>query len=82
MIDPTNPEDVESIESLILDLSTLRAATNNFDESNKLGEGGFGIVYKVLIISFLHRAFILYFNILLVNKYTHLYRESFLAMKK
>jgi hypothetical protein len=52
MIDPTNPEDIQSIESLILDLSTLRAATDNFDESNKLGEGGFGIVYKVLIISF------------------------------
>jgi hypothetical protein len=52
MIDPTSPEDIQSIESLILDLSTLRAATDNFDESNKLGEGGFGIVYKVLIISF------------------------------
>jgi hypothetical protein len=50
MIDPTNPEDIQSIESLILDLSTLRAATDNFDESNKLGEGGFGVVYKVLII--------------------------------
>ena len=52
MIDPTNPEDIQSIDSLILDLSTLRAATDNFDESNKLGEGGFGVVYKVLIISF------------------------------
>uniref|UniRef100_A0ACD5UL00 Uncharacterized protein n=1 Tax=Avena sativa TaxID=4498 RepID=A0ACD5UL00_AVESA len=46
---PTNPEDIQSIESLILDLSTLRAATNNFDESNKLGEGGFGIVYKGIL---------------------------------
>ncbi|PNT74975.1 hypothetical protein BRADI_1g25600v3 [Brachypodium distachyon] len=42
----TNHEDVESIESLIIDLSTLRAATNNFAETNKLGEGGFGAVYK------------------------------------
>ncbi|TVU01633.1 hypothetical protein EJB05_52906, partial [Eragrostis curvula] len=28
------------------DLSTLRDATNNFSEENKLGEGGFGLVYK------------------------------------
>ncbi|KQK15896.1 cysteine-rich receptor-like protein kinase 6 [Brachypodium distachyon] len=43
---PTNPEDIQTIDSLILDLSTLRVATDNFDESNKLGEGGFGAVYK------------------------------------
>jgi hypothetical protein len=47
MIDPNNPEDTQSIDSLMLDLSALRAATDNFDESNKLGEGGFGMVYKV-----------------------------------
>lgn len=57
MIDPTNPEDIESINSLILDLSTLRAATDNFDDRNKLGEGGFGVVYKVLMISF-HKDFL------------------------
>ncbi|TVU38672.1 hypothetical protein EJB05_12056, partial [Eragrostis curvula] len=44
--DTTNPEDIHSIDSLIIDLSTLRAATENFDEGNKLGEGGFGAVYK------------------------------------
>ena len=42
-------EDIESFESLILDLSTLRTATDNFSENNKLGEGGFGVVYKVYI---------------------------------
>uniref|UniRef100_A0A0D3GS20 Uncharacterized protein n=1 Tax=Oryza barthii TaxID=65489 RepID=A0A0D3GS20_9ORYZ len=42
----TNPDDIQSIDSLLLDLSTLRAATDNFAERNKLGEGGFGIVYK------------------------------------
>ncbi|RLN00924.1 hypothetical protein C2845_PM06G10610 [Panicum miliaceum] len=41
----TYSEDTESMDSL-LDLSMLRAATNNFAESNKLGEGGFGAVYK------------------------------------
>lgn len=42
----TDTDDIESIDSLILDLSTLRAATDNFPESNRLGEGGFGAVYK------------------------------------
>ncbi|CAM0876956.1 unnamed protein product [Alopecurus aequalis] len=39
-------EDLESIESLVIDLTTLRIATSNFAENNKLGEGGFGAVYK------------------------------------
>ncbi|EES08788.1 cysteine-rich receptor-like protein kinase 10 [Sorghum bicolor] len=39
-------ESIESIESLLIDLPTLRLATNNFAENNKLGEGGFGSVYK------------------------------------
>lgn len=34
-------------ESIQFDLSTIEAATNNFSERNKLGEGGFGEVYKV-----------------------------------
>uniref|UniRef100_A0A0D9XSY3 Uncharacterized protein n=1 Tax=Leersia perrieri TaxID=77586 RepID=A0A0D9XSY3_9ORYZ len=41
-----NKEDIQLMESLKFDLSTLKAATNNFDECNKLGEGGFGVVYK------------------------------------
>ncbi|KAM0878623.1 hypothetical protein ACQ4PT_034753 [Festuca glaucescens] len=44
--DSTNQDDIQSIDSLLLDLATLRAATDNFSESNKLGEGGFGSVYK------------------------------------
>ncbi|KAJ4801494.1 cysteine-rich RECEPTOR-like kinase [Rhynchospora pubera] len=39
-------EDVEGVDSFLLDLSTLKTATSNFNESNKLGEGGFGAVYK------------------------------------
>ncbi|OEL30083.1 Cysteine-rich receptor-like protein kinase 25 [Dichanthelium oligosanthes] len=39
-------EDMRSSECLLYDLSTLRAATDNFSEENKLGEGGFGPVYK------------------------------------
>ncbi|KAF2303643.1 hypothetical protein GH714_020519 [Hevea brasiliensis] len=35
-----------NIESLQFRLSAIKAATNNFDNRNKLGEGGFGSVYK------------------------------------
>jgi hypothetical protein len=41
-------EDIEMVESMQIDVSTLRAATVDFAESNKLGEGGFGTVYKVV----------------------------------
>jgi len=31
-------------------MDELASATNNFSDANKLGEGGFGPVYKVIII--------------------------------
>ena len=34
-------------EIYYFDLITILAATNNFSDANKLGEGGFGPVYKV-----------------------------------
>uniref|UniRef100_A0A0E0LLP8 Uncharacterized protein n=1 Tax=Oryza punctata TaxID=4537 RepID=A0A0E0LLP8_ORYPU len=39
-------DDLNSVDSMLMDISTLRAATGDFAESNKLGEGGFGAVYK------------------------------------
>lgn len=36
-----------TVETYYFILTTILAATNNFSESNKLGEGGFGPVYKV-----------------------------------
>ena len=39
--------DISSSDSLQFDIQTIRVATNNFSEDNKLGEGGFGTVYKV-----------------------------------
>lgn len=51
-MDAVNVEDMESFESIFIGLSTLQSATNNFDEKNKVGEGGFGVVYKVCRHSF------------------------------
>ncbi|CAJ2675522.1 unnamed protein product [Trifolium pratense] len=39
-------DEIEICESLRFNFDTIRDATNDFVESNKLGQGGFGIVYK------------------------------------
>ncbi|KAK3125242.1 hypothetical protein QOZ80_7BG0602200 [Eleusine coracana subsp. coracana] len=49
VIDATNSEDLGSVDLLIIDLPTLRTTTENFDEGKKLGEGGFGEVYKGIL---------------------------------
>ena len=49
---PTEKKDASGQEDLELpffDLSTIVNATNNLSVHNKLGEGGFGLVYKVNI---------------------------------
>lgn len=38
------------MESLQFDLATIEAATNQFSVNNRLGEGGFGVVYKVIMM--------------------------------
>ena len=40
---------VTSEELPFFDLTTIRAATDDFADSNKLGQGGFGTVYKVIL---------------------------------
>lgn len=37
----------EDMELITFDLATVSRATDNFSNNNKLGEGGFGPVYKV-----------------------------------
>jgi hypothetical protein len=44
-----NMQRKEDLELPLFDFSNLACATNNFSIDNKLGEGGFGTVYKVLI---------------------------------
>ncbi|KAK2443500.1 cysteine-rich receptor protein kinase [Trifolium repens] len=45
--EPKTETDINTVESLRFDLSALEEATNKFSEANKLGEGGFGEVYKI-----------------------------------
>ena len=40
-------DEMSTAESLQFDFKTINDATNNFSEENRLGEGGFGAVYKV-----------------------------------
>ncbi|KAM1245722.1 hypothetical protein ACFX15_036248 [Malus domestica] len=42
---------MRTAESLQFDLGTLETATNKFSEDNKLGEGGFGAVFKGMLIN-------------------------------
>ncbi|CAF2238466.1 unnamed protein product [Brassica napus] len=41
-----NDSDISTTNSSQYDFKTIEVATNNFSSSNKLGEGGFGEVYK------------------------------------
>jgi hypothetical protein len=38
---------ISSEELPFIDLATIKIATDDFSDSNKLGQGGFGTVYKV-----------------------------------
>ena len=46
-------EDKKNIDLPFFDLEEILAATDDFSDANKLGEGGFGPVYKVIVLTFL-----------------------------
>ncbi|KAJ9566436.1 hypothetical protein OSB04_002402 [Centaurea solstitialis] len=39
-------DEITTIKSLLYSFAIIKAATNDFSENNKLGDGGFGVVYK------------------------------------
>jgi hypothetical protein len=43
----SSENNMDELELPFFDFNTITMATNNFSEQNKLGQGGFGIVYKV-----------------------------------
>ena len=45
-------EDKKGIDVSFFHLEDILAATNNFLDANKLGQGGFGPVYKVIVLNF------------------------------
>ncbi|XP_059283828.1 cysteine-rich receptor-like protein kinase 10 [Lycium ferocissimum] len=47
--DTTDADEISTAESLQYQLNIIRAATTNFSTDNKIGEGGFGVVYKVKV---------------------------------
>ncbi|KAM3400809.1 hypothetical protein ACQJBY_005571 [Aegilops geniculata] len=72
-------DDIQSIDSLLLDLSTLRVATNDFGEGNMLGKGGFGMVHKVQTMPYVE---FINFMCLPMSVYIFFHRESYLTVNK
>lgn len=48
---PSKNSDLEGISTVTYSFVQLKNATNNFKLDNKVGEGGFGVVYKVLLLN-------------------------------
>jgi hypothetical protein len=63
-----NKHKKEDLKLPVFDLDTLACATDNFSVDNKLGEGGFGSVYKVLIC----KQYLDGFQIHDINSYHHM----------
>jgi hypothetical protein len=67
-----NKHKKEDLKLPVFDLDTLACATDNFSVDNKLREGGFGSVYKVLIC----KQYLDGFQIHDINSYHHMTEKS------
>ena len=50
-------DEIGSVESLQFNFDTIRVATDDFSEANKLGQGGFGAVYKVTLYNIMQKLY-------------------------
>jgi hypothetical protein len=53
-LDAEDADATGSVESLQFDFGTIRVATDDFSEANKLEQGGFGSVYRVWIHNYIN----------------------------
>ena len=78
MIDQNIEGQSEDLEVPFFSLATIATATNNFSSNKKLGEGGFGLVYKVNLqnnfIMTTEKAVIIIFYINKIYKYMKIFR--------
>ncbi|KAL7116894.1 hypothetical protein ACP275_03G034700 [Erythranthe tilingii] len=51
LINPDFSGEISSTESIQQDFGKIKAATNNFSDDNKLGQGGFGAVYMGKLVN-------------------------------
>jgi hypothetical protein len=42
------------VQPTLYSYNVLSRATGDFHQANKLGEGGFGVVYKVILLTYCH----------------------------
>jgi len=44
----------QQVQPTLYSYNVLSRATGEFHQDNKLGEGGFGVVYKVILLTYCH----------------------------
>lgn len=66
--DTSDQRNIDELELPLFEFHVISNATNSFSLANKLGEGGFGTVYRVNKLSFF--TWILFFIIVNVKKFT------------